>query len=81
VKNSWKSWLIRLATGTKRKNNEIGKGYLLDMNDVNTMEYLSIIPLGSYDILIGMDWLDVHHVVLYFYKILLLFLMKKENKG
>jgi hypothetical protein len=28
---------------------------------------LNIIPLGSYDILIGMDWLDKHHVVLYFH--------------
>jgi hypothetical protein len=25
---------------------------------------LNIIPLGSYDFLIGMDWLDQHHVVL-----------------
>jgi hypothetical protein len=34
------------------------------MNGVNTIVDLNIIPLGSYDVLIGMDWLDVHHVVL-----------------
>jgi hypothetical protein len=30
----------------------------LDMNGLSTKEYLNIIPLGSYDYLIGMDWLD-----------------------
>ena len=25
---------------------------------------LNIIPLGSYDCIIGMDWLDEHHVIL-----------------
>jgi hypothetical protein len=25
---------------------------------------LNIIPLGSYDVLIGIDWLDAHHDVL-----------------
>ena len=34
---------------------------------VRTKEYLNIISLGSYDFLIGMDWLDMHHVVLYYY--------------
>ena len=24
----------------------------------------NIIPLGSYDVLIGMDWLDAHHAIL-----------------
>jgi hypothetical protein len=60
-----KSWLVQLAIMTKRKINEIFKGCLLDMNDVSTIANL-IIPLGSYDVLIGMDWLDVHHVVLDF---------------
>ena len=34
------------------------------LNGVNTSTYLNIIPLGSFDILIGMDWLDKHHDVL-----------------
>jgi hypothetical protein len=34
------------------------------MNGLSTKEYLNIIPWGSYDFLIGMDWLDKHHVVL-----------------
>ena len=27
---------------------------------------LNILPLGSYDVLIGMDWLEQHHVMLDF---------------
>ena len=34
------------------------------MNGVSTIVDFDIMPLGSYDVLIGMDWLDVHHVVL-----------------
>jgi hypothetical protein len=34
---------------------------------VNTNVDMNIIPLGSYDILIGMDWLDKHHVILDFH--------------
>ena len=34
------------------------------MNGLRTKSDLNIIPLGSYDCLIGMDWLDQHHVVL-----------------
>ena len=33
----------------------------MDMNGFSTKVYLNIIPLGSYDCLIGMDWLDRHH--------------------
>jgi hypothetical protein len=47
--------------------NEIVKDYPLDMNGISTIANLNITPLGSYDVLIGMDWLDVHHVVLYFH--------------
>jgi hypothetical protein len=36
----------------------------MEMNGPHTKVDLNIIPLGSYDCLIGMDWLDEHHVVL-----------------
>jgi hypothetical protein len=55
---------FKLATGTKRKINELVKDFPVSMNGVSTKEDLNIIPLGSYDFLIGMDWLDKHHVVL-----------------
>jgi hypothetical protein len=59
-----KSWLVQLATRVKRKVNEIVKSNLMDMNVLNTRAYLNILPLGSYDCLIGMDWLDQHHDIL-----------------
>jgi hypothetical protein len=34
------------------------------MNGVSTVVDLNIMPLGSYGVLIGMDWLDAHHAVL-----------------
>jgi hypothetical protein len=59
-----KSWLVQLATGAQRKFVELVKSCLVDMNGLGTKADLNILPLGSYDCLIGMDWLDQHHVVL-----------------
>jgi hypothetical protein len=59
-----KSWLVQLATRAKRKFVELVKSCLVDMNGVGTKEDLNILPLGSYDCLIGMDWLEQHHVIL-----------------
>ncbi len=36
----------------------------MEMNGLITMEDLNIIPLGSYHVLIGMDWLESHHAIL-----------------
>jgi hypothetical protein len=59
-----KSWLVQLATGTKRKVVELVKSYPVGMNGLSTKADLNILSLGSYDCLIGMDWLDQHHVIL-----------------
>jgi hypothetical protein len=39
----------------------------MDMNGLITRIDLNIIPLGSYDFLIGMDWLENHHAILVCY--------------
>jgi hypothetical protein len=62
-----KPWLAQLAIGETRKIYEVVKACPMDMNGLNTREDLNIIPLGSYCFLIGMDWLDMHHVLLDFY--------------
>jgi hypothetical protein len=59
-----KSWLVQLAIGAKKKINEMVKVCLMDMNGLSTKDDLNVIPLGSYDFLIRIDWLDKHHVVL-----------------
>jgi hypothetical protein len=53
-----KSWLVQLATGTKRKVIELVKSCPVDMNGLSTKAELNILPLGSYDHLVGMDWVD-----------------------
>jgi hypothetical protein len=40
----------------------------LDINGHDTKVNLNVLPLGSYDILIGMDWLEKHKVVLNCYE-------------
>ena len=37
------------------------------MNGFKTHVDLNIPPLGSYDLLIGMDWLEKHRFILNFY--------------
>jgi hypothetical protein len=59
-----KYWLVKLATGDKRKINELVKDCLIDMNGLNTKVDIDIIPLGSFDYLIRIDWLEKHNVVL-----------------
>jgi hypothetical protein len=59
-----KSWLVQLATGAKRKVVESVKSCPVGMNGLSTKADLNIFPLGSYDFLIGMDWLDQHHAIL-----------------
>jgi hypothetical protein len=59
-----KSWLVQLVTGTKRKVTKLVKSFPMDMNGLSTKAELNILPLGSYDYLIGMDWLDQHRALL-----------------
>ena len=59
-----KSWLVQLATGNKRKVSEVVEKFPLVMNGLVTYADLNVLPLGSYDVLIGMDWLEAHKVKL-----------------
>ena len=52
-----KPWLVQLATCTKWKVLEIVKDCKVNLNRFPMKLNLNILPLGSYDILIGMDWL------------------------
>jgi hypothetical protein len=53
--NLGKSSLVHLATGTKRRIRDMVRSCSISLNGVNTSVDLNIIPLGYYDILIGMD--------------------------
>jgi hypothetical protein len=50
-----KPWLVQLATGTKRKVAKVIPACQFTMGEFPTQATLNILPLGSYDMLIGMD--------------------------
>eukprot|EP00253_Pinus_taeda_P012699 PITA_12699 len=53
-------WLVQLATGTKRRVMAKVKSYPITVAGQPVVVDLNILPLGSYDVLIGMDWLEKH---------------------
>jgi hypothetical protein len=74
-----KTWMVQLATRAKRKINEMVKVCPMSMNGMNPNAYMNIIPLGSYDFLIGTDWVNQHHVVLECYNKEFTFLDEEGN--
>jgi predicted aspartyl protease len=62
--NHDKSWLVLLATGTKRKVTNFILECELSIDGQSTKLDLNILPLGSYDLIIGMDWLEKYKVIL-----------------
>ena len=56
--------LVQLATRTKKKVISFVKRCDFGMNGFKTHADLNILLLGSYDLLIGMDWLEKHRVTL-----------------
>ena len=59
-----KPCLVQLATCTKWKVSEIVKECEVNRNGFLTEVNLNILPLGSYDVLISMNWMEQHHVML-----------------
>ena len=63
-----KSWLVQLAIGTKRKVVSYVEDFEKFMSQFKSQVKLNVLPLGSYDVLIGVDWLKRHRVVLNFFE-------------
>eukprot|EP00253_Pinus_taeda_P015342 PITA_15342 len=53
-------WLVQLATGAKRRVTAKINDCPFVIADQPVTADLNILPVGSYDILIGMDWLEKH---------------------
>ena len=62
-----KSWLVQLATGSNKKVIIFVKNCTVKMDQLETPVKINVLPLGSYDMLIGMDWLEQHRVVLNYF--------------
>jgi hypothetical protein len=73
-----KSWLVQLATGTKRKVVDFISDFEFSLDGQKIRTILNILPLGSYDMIIGMDWLEQHKAVLDCYTKILSY---KDNFG
>ena len=56
--------MVQLATGAKRKVTSFVKNCAVVMDQFETFVKLNVLPLGSYDILIYMDWLEQHKLIL-----------------
>ena len=55
-----RSWLVQLATRTKKKVSEVVRKCPFVMDGLVTCAYLNVLPLGSYDVIIGMYWSEAH---------------------
>ena len=72
-----KSCLVQLATRMKRKVSNFISDCVFNLGGQNTKINLNILLLGSYDIIIGMVWLERHKAVLDCYEKSLKY--KEEN--
>ena len=75
-----RSWTVQLATRIRRKVSELVRNFPLDLNGLKTVANLDILPLGSYHVLVGMDWLEPHRVVLDYYGKTITCLTDKEQQ-
>jgi len=74
-----KACLAQLATGTKRKVTEVVEAHPIEMDRMHTQAVLNILPLGSYDVFLGMDWLASHKEKLNYYEKILECEDEKDN--
>jgi hypothetical protein len=67
--NNENHWSVQLSTRTKRRINELVKYFPVSMNGFKyTKVDLNIMPLRSYYLLIGIDWIEKHRAILNCYK-------------
>jgi len=52
-----------LAIGTKKRVHHWVKAYAFELNGMLTLTHLNVLPLGSYCVLLVMDWLYFHRTM------------------
>jgi len=58
---------VQLATGTKKRVYHWVRAYAFELNGMPTSTHLNVLLLGSYSMLLGMDWLYLHRTKVEFY--------------
>jgi len=51
---------VQLDTGTEKRVHHWVRGCAFEFNGMPTLVHLKVLPLGSYNMLLGMDWLYLH---------------------
>jgi len=54
------SWLEQLATGKKKQVNHWVRACEFELNGMPTTSHLNVFPLGSYSMILGMNWIYLH---------------------
>eukprot|EP00253_Pinus_taeda_P005974 PITA_05974 len=61
------SWLVQLDVGTKKRVHHWVRACAFELNGMSTSAHLNVLPLGLYNMLMGMDWLYPHRTKVDFY--------------
>ena len=61
------SWLVQIAIGTKRKVTKTINQCFIKIYQMNALVNENMLPLGSYDFMIGMDWIEQHRAKVDFF--------------
>ena len=56
-----------MATGTKKRVHHWVRYWEFELNSMSAPTYLNVIPLGSYIMLLGMEWFYIHRTKVDFY--------------
>ena len=54
------SWLVQLAIGIKKKVHHWVRSCGFKQNGMPTLAHMNVLLLGSYSMVLGMDWLYLH---------------------
>ena len=51
---------MQLATSTKKGVHHWVRSFVFELNGMPTTTHLNVLPLGSYNMILGMHWLHIH---------------------
>jgi len=61
------SWLVQLATGMNKQVDHWVRACAFDLSHMPIVANLNVLPLGSYSMFLGMDWLYLRRTKVDYY--------------
>ena len=71
---------MHLGIGTKKRVNHWARAFPFELNGMFTSTHLNVVPLDSYNTLLGMDWLFTHRTKVNCYENSIEFLVDDGDK-